>query len=78
MMGRPTCAMIPATIQRGRVTISLGCIGNRIYNEVADDQLYVALPAQRMNEVIKHVETVVEANRQLERFHHERLASVAS
>ena len=77
-MGRPTCAMIPATIQRGRATISLGCIGNRVYNEVADDQLYVALPAQRMNEVIKHVETVVEANRQLERFHHERLASVAS
>ena len=77
-MGRPTCAMIPATIQRGRATISLGCIGNRVYSEVADDQLYVALPAQRMNEVIKHVETVVEANRQLERFHHERLASVAS
>ena len=77
-MGRPTCAMIPATIQRGRATISLGCIGNRIYSEVADDQLFVSLPAQRMNEVIKHVETVVEANRQLERFHHERLASVAS
>ena len=78
MMGRPTCAMIPATIQRGRATISLGCIGNRVYNEVADDQLYVALPAPRMNEVIKHLETVVEANRQLERFHRERLASVSS
>ena len=78
MMGRPTCAMIPFTIQSGRATISLGCIGNRVYNEVADDQLYVALPAQRMNEVIKHLETVVEANRQLERFHRERLASVSS
>ena len=78
MMGRPTCAMIPATIQRGRATISLGCIGNRVYNEVADDQLYVALPAHTMNEVIKHLETVVEANRQLEKFHRERLASVSS
>ena len=78
MMGRPTCATIPATIQSGRATISLGCIGNRVYNEVADDQLYVALPAQRMNEVIKHLETVVEANRQLEIFHRERLASVSS
>ena len=77
-MGRPTCAMVPATIQRGRATISLGCIGNRVYNEVADDQLYAALPAQRMNEVIKHLETVMEANRQLERFHRERLASVSS
>ena len=61
-MGRPTCAMIPAAIQRGRATISLGCIGNRIYNEVADDELYVALPAERMTEVINHLETVVEAN----------------
>ncbi len=78
MTGRPTCAMIPVAIQRGQATISLGCIGNRVYNEVADDQLYVALPAQRMNEVIKHLETVVEANRQLERFHRERLASVSS
>jgi len=77
MMGRPTCAMIPATIQRGQATISLGCIGNRVYNEVADDQLYVALPAHTMNEVIKHLETVVEANHQLERFHRERLASVS-
>ena len=78
MMGRPTCAMIPATIQRGRATISLGCIGNRVYNEVAVDQLYVALPAQKMNEVIKHLETVVEANSQLETFHRERLASISN
>ena len=78
MMGRPTCAMIPATIQSGRATSSLGCIGNRVYNELADDQLYVALPAHTMNEVIKHLETVVEANRQVEMFHCERLTSVSS
>ena len=77
-MGRPTCAMIPAALQRGRLMTSLGCSGNRVYNELADDQLYAALPAERMAEVIKHLETVVEANRQLERFHRERLASVSS
>jgi len=78
MMGRPTCAMIPDTIQRGRATISLGCIGNRVYNELTDDQLYAALPADRIAEVIQQLETVVEANRQLERFHRDRLASVTS
>ena len=77
-MGRPTCAMIPAARQSGRLMTSLGCIGNRVYNELADDQLYAALPAERMAEVIKHLETVVEANRQLEGFHRERLASVSS
>jgi uncharacterized protein (DUF169 family) len=77
-MGRPTCAMIPAALQRGRLMTSLGCSGNRVYNELADDQLYAALPAERMAEVINHLETVVEANCQLERFHRERLASVSS
>ena len=76
-MGRPTCAMIPAARQQGRLITSLGCIGNRVYNELADDQLYVALPAERMVEVIKHLETVVEANRQLERLHRERMASAS-
>ena len=69
--------MIPAARQRGRLLISLGCIGNRVYNELADDQLYAALPAERMAEVIKHSETVVEANRQLQWFHRERLASIS-
>jgi uncharacterized protein (DUF169 family) len=78
MMGRPTCAMIPAAHQRGRLMTSLGCIGNRIYNELADDQLYAALPAERMAEVIQHLETVAEANRQLEKFHRERLTAVSS
>ena len=77
-MGRPTCAIIPAARQRGQLMTSLGCIGNRVYNELADDQLYAALPAERMAEVINHLETVVEANCQLERFHRERLASVSS
>ena len=78
MMGRPTCAMVPAARQHGRLMTSLGCIGNRVYNELADDQLYAALPAEKMTEVIKHLETVVEANHQLETFHRERLASVSS
>src|SRR5215510_9122455 len=30
LMGRPTCAMIPAAMQGGYVTTSLGCIGNRV------------------------------------------------
>jgi uncharacterized protein (DUF169 family) len=76
-MGRPTCGMIPAALQRGQLMISLGCIGNRVYNELADNQMYAALPAERMAEVIKHLETIVEANRQLERFHRERLVSIS-
>lgn len=75
LMGRPTCAMIPATLRHGRATSSLGCIGNRVYTGLADDELYAAIPGCRMDEVLKHLDVIVEANSKLEAFHRQRLLS---
>lgn len=75
LMGRPTCAMIPATLQHSRATTSLGCIGNRVYTGLADDELYAAIPGSRMDEVLKHLEVIAQANSKLEAFHQQRLVS---
>lgn len=75
LMGRPTCAMIPATLQQSRATSSLGCIGNRVYTGLADDELYAAIPGFRMDEVLKHLGVIVQANSKLEAFHRQRLLS---
>lgn len=72
-MGRPTCAIIPATLHSGRATISFGCIGNRVYNELDDDQLYASLPAEKSHDVVERLEKIVHANRELERFHLKRM-----
>ena len=72
LMGRPTCAMIPATLQHGRATFSLGSIGNRVYTGLADDELYAAIPGCRMDEVLKHLDVIVVANSKLEAFHRQR------
>ena len=69
---RPTCAMLPETIQTDRATISFGCIGNRVYTGLGDDELYVALPGHKVPDVVSKLATVVKANRELERFHQER------
>ena len=41
-MGRPACAMIPQAASSASGVASVGCIGNRVYTELGDDELYFA------------------------------------
>lgn len=77
LMGRPTCAVVPATLQNGRAVVSLGCIGNRVYTGLTDDELYAAVPGSRMADVFEQLLVIVEANRKLELYHRERAGSLA-
>jgi uncharacterized protein (DUF169 family) len=72
VMGRPACAMIPETISSARGNVSLGCIGNRVYTGLQDDELYFALPGSKVEEVVGKLETIVQANQELEQFHASR------
>jgi uncharacterized protein (DUF169 family) len=74
LMGRPTCAAIPTVLQTQRSAASLGCIGNRIYTEMADDELYFALPGKELSAVVEKLATIVNANRELESYHRARAA----
>ena len=75
-MGRPACAMIPAVLEgRGGVT-SLGCIGNRVYTGLDDDELYFTIPGAKVGEVVERLETVLNANRELEKYHQARRATL--
>ncbi|MDP7276502.1 MAG: DUF169 domain-containing protein [Planctomycetaceae bacterium] len=71
--GRPTCAAIPEVMQEGRFVTNLGCIGNRVYTGIADDQLYVVLPGDRVNDVHDKLSVIVNANSRLEAYHGDRL-----
>jgi len=69
---RPTCAMLPETLLQDRTTISFGCIGNRVYTGLGDDELYVAIPGRKASEVMSKLVTIIRANRELEGFHRAR------
>ena len=75
LMGRPTCAAIPAVMQSGQAATSLGCIGNRQYTELGDDELYCVIAGAQFDAVVQKLATVVHANRELERFHVARMSS---
>jgi uncharacterized protein (DUF169 family) len=68
-MGRPACAMIPQAVQTGAGTTSLGCIGNRVYTGLRDDELYYAIPGEKLGPVIERLQAIIQANLTLEAYH---------
>ncbi len=75
-MGRPTCAVLPETLQSGHTATSFGCIGNRVYTGLRDDEGYYALPGAKVRDVVQKLAIIIEANRQLEIFHRARAGTV--
>lgn len=76
VMGRPTCAAIPAVIQGGQSVSSLGCIGNRVYTALPDDDFYFAFPGKHIDALVEKLETIANANQALEEYHQQRQAEI--
>ncbi|HSB42707.1 MAG TPA: DUF169 domain-containing protein [Methylomirabilota bacterium] len=77
-MGRPACAMIPAVLGGAHGVTSLGCIGNRVYTGLGDDELYFTIPGPRIGDVVERLEAVTRANHELEKYHQGRRAIIGS
>jgi uncharacterized protein (DUF169 family) len=75
LMGRPTCAALPQAMRTGGGVASLGCIGNRVYTALGDDELYFVLPGRQVNAVAQKLAAIVHANRELEKYHQGKLAA---
>ncbi len=71
LLGRPTCMALPATLAHG-VVASTGCIGNRVYTDVGEDELYVAVPGKDLPRVAEEAQTIAAANAKLSEYHRER------
>ena len=71
-MGRPTCAILPESLQSGHAAASFGCIGNRVYTGLADEEGYYAFPGSKIGLIVDKLCVIVEANRSLQAYHQER------
>jgi uncharacterized protein (DUF169 family) len=76
-MGRPACAMVPQALAAAQSVASIGCIGNRVYTELGDDELYLAVPGSALGPLLEKLGTIVAANMELERFHRQRAAALS-
>jgi uncharacterized protein (DUF169 family) len=75
VVGRPTCAAIPAVIKSGLTATNLGCIGNHVYTELADDELYFIIAGSQLDTIVEKLAVITNANRELEKFHSARVSA---
>lgn len=71
LLGRPTCMALPASMTLG-VVMSSGCIGNRVYTSIGEDELYVAIRGDRLERVAAELPGVMLANSALLEYHKDR------
>ena len=60
-LGRPTCMALPASLQNGTI-ISLGCIGNRTYTGLGEEELYLVLRGKDLAKVAEALAVISTAN----------------
>lgn len=77
VMGRPACSMLPLAHATVKAVTSLGCIGNRVYTALGDDEEYLALPGSVLAAIMIELKKIVHANQVL-REHHEAKLLAAS
>lgn len=73
--GRPTCAVIPHTLQTGQVSMSFGCVGARTYVELTPSEMVLTIPASQFPSLVEKLETIVNANNALAPFHAQQKAT---
>ena len=77
LLGRPTCMALPAALSAG-VATSTACIGNRVYTDLGDDELYVVVPGRDLPRVAEALETIVAANAALAEYHRGRRQTLST
>ena len=77
LFGRPTCMALPAALAHG-VVASTGCIGNRVYTDVGEDEMYVAVPGRDLPRIAEEAQTIAAANAKLSEYHRGRRQALAT
>jgi uncharacterized protein (DUF169 family) len=70
-LGRPTCMAVPAALAAGMV-VSSGCIGNRVYTDLGEGELYAAVRGKDLAKLAEKSHTIAAANAKLRDYHQAR------
>src|SRR6267142_2812443 len=77
LLGRPTCMAFPASLAQG-VIATTGCVGNRVYTDLGEDELYVVIPGKDVARVAAEAQTIANANLKLSEYHRGRRQTLAT
>ncbi|MBZ5659904.1 MAG: DUF169 domain-containing protein [Acidobacteriia bacterium] len=77
LLGRPSCMALPAALAQGTAT-SLGCIGNRVYTGLGENEMYVVVPGAKLEAVADQLSVITAANTALEEYARGKQASLST
>jgi len=60
-LGRPTCMALPASLGHGAI-LSLGCMGNRVYTGLSEDEMYFVVRGRDLAAVAQALDIITSAN----------------
>jgi uncharacterized protein (DUF169 family) len=75
LLGRPSCMAIPASLTSG-IASSLGCVGNRVYTGLDDEELYTVIRGDKVGPLVNELSTVTAANVMLTQYHRDRRGNI--
>ena len=77
-LGRPACAVLPLTVNSGQASVSLGCKGNRTFTGLPDEEMYLAVPADKWDGVVEKLKETQQANETMGEYYSSRQAQFAA
>ena len=77
LLGRPTCMALPAALAYGTV-MSSGCIGNRVYTDIGEEDLYVVIRGTDLERIAGEIPTIRSANETLTAYHRDRRQALST
>jgi uncharacterized protein (DUF169 family) len=76
-LGRPTCMALPASMQMGAI-LSLGCMGNRVYTGLGEDEMYFVVRGADLARVADALTVITSANAALNEYASGRRSQLAT
>jgi hypothetical protein len=77
LLGRPTFMSLPAAHAGGAIASTV-CIGNRVYTDLGDDELYVVVAGRDVERVAASLAAIIAANESLGTYHRDRRRALAT
>ena len=76
-LGRPACAVLPLASRTGVTSLSLGCMGNRTFTGLPDEELYVCIPGGRWDSLVSKLTEIGRANSAMQQHYRNHKAQFA-
>jgi uncharacterized protein (DUF169 family) len=77
-LGRPACAVLPLAAKTGLASLSLGCMGNRTFTGLPDEELYICIPGSHWPGLVAKLTEIGKANSEMQQFYSSHKAQFAN